>query len=314
MKKKLISFVIPCYNEEENVAYAYCELKKIAGKEKKYDFEYVFVDNGSTDTTRSEIEKLAQKDAMVVGIFLSRNFGPEASGWAGIEHARGDALVPVECDLQDPPELIHTFIKKWEEGYDVVLGTRTKLEDGIIMNTSRKLFYKIFKAISSIDVPVNAGSFCLMNRRVTDSLSSLPEKSRFFRGLRAWVGFKTTSVPYARRARKYGKSSYNFWGYITHSQLGIFGFSYLLLDAMVYSGFFLVGLSFIFIIGYIFMALVYGNPIKGSITILVAIVFFGGIQLLGISVLGKYIQVIVDETKARPKYIIDSTINLRKER
>ncbi len=281
MAKKIISFVIPCFNEEENVKYVYSELKVIANKLKNYSCEYVFVDNGSGDKTREEIKKVASRDINVTGIFLSRNFGPESSVHAGLDHIKGDAAIIYESDLQDPPEVILKFVKKWEEGYDVVLGVRTKIEDNILMTFFRTWFYKILKTVSDIEIPVNSGSYSLMTRKVVFNLQSLPEKFRMMRGLRAWVGFKTAYITYHRRRRQRGKSSYNFFRYVKHAERSFFGFSYLPLDIMIYTGLLLVFFSFLFIVGYLLFFLFFGNPIKGAVTILVAIVFFGGNSAYG---------------------------------
>ena len=308
-RKKLISIGIPCFNEDLNVAKAYEELKKITKIKNNYTYEYIFVDNGSTDSTRDEIKKLTKKDKAVIGVFLSRNFGPEASCQATIDMANGEAMIGYECDMQDPPEVILEFIKKWEDGYDLVIGVRTKTEDNILMSTARKIFYRIFKKISNITIPVDAGGFSLMDRKAIDALKLLPEKYRFYRGLRAWIGFKTTYVRYKRRKRKYGKSSYNFFDYMNYAIRSFIGFSYLPLDLAIYTGTFLVLISFIFISTYIFKFLIYGMPINGSVAVIFLIIFFGGSQLLAISMIGKYIQVIIEETKNRPMYIIEKIIN-----
>lgn len=181
---------------------------------------------------------------------------------------------------------------------------RNKIDDSPIMTFFRRNFYRIFRAISDIDIPVNSGHYCLIGRNAQHAMRSLPEKYRFFRGLRAWVGFNTAYITYERRKRLRGKSSYNFFSYLKHAERSFFGFSYLPLDLLVYAGFLLTGCSFLFIIGYISFFFLFGNPIKGAVTILVAIVFFGGINLLALSIIGKYIQVIVEETKARPTYIL----------
>lgn len=310
MKKKLITIGVPAYNEELNVETTYRELKKQADKNKKYRFEFIFVDNGSEDATRQVIKSLAKKDKDVKGIFLSRNFGPEASGQAALETSKGDAFIFFECDLQDPPELITTFIKKWEKGSDIVIGTRTKIDDTFFMILTRKTFYAIFKLIANISVPVNSGAFGLIDRRVLDSLRSMPEKYRFYRGLRAWVGFKTAYVPYKRRKRMRGKSSYSFLGYIKHAERSVFGFSYLPLDFIIYLGLLVVIFSFAFILFFMYQWIFNSQPINSQITTFFLIFFFGGIQLLAISIIGKYIQVIVEETKNRPTYIIESSVNL----
>jgi glycosyltransferase involved in cell wall biosynthesis len=307
--KKTISFGIPCFNEEDNVALAYKELRRVSDKIKKYDYKFIFVDNGSDDKTRDEIAKLAKKDKRVVGIFLSRNFGPEASAQAALEYAASDAFIFYVCDMQDPADLIPEFIKKWEEGYNIVMGKYTKTQDALFMRIMRRTFYAILKKISNIEIPTNVGSFVLLDKKVVTILNMLPEKYRFFRGLVAWVGLKKCYIEYERQERKHGKSSYNFFGYIKHAERSFFGFSYLPLDIVIYMGIFLVTISFLFIFVYLLTSIIYGNPIKGSITILVSIIFFGGMQLLAISIIGKYIQVIVEETKSRPVYIVKEIIN-----
>lgn len=309
--KKIISIGIPCFNEEENITITYLTLKKLMLKLNKYDFELIFVDNGSLDKTKKLIKKIAIKDKKVKGVFLSRNFGPEASGQAALDKVIGDAFVGIGCDLQDPPEVILKFIDKWEKGYDIVLGVYTKLDDNLFMKTVRKIFYRLLNKITFINIPKDSTGFGLFDKKVIEALKMLPEKYRFGRGLLSWVGFKKTYVTYERRKRLRGKSSYNIFGYLKHAERGIFGFSYLILDLMVYGGFTLVFFSFLFIAIYLYTVVVIGNPIKASIPTMLAIVFFGGIQLLAISIIGKYIQVIVEETKNRPIYIVEETINIK---
>ena len=308
MKKKLISIGIICFNEELNIVPAHKELTGVTDKNKKYDYEFVFVDNGSTDNTRDEIRKVVKTDKRISGVFLSRNFGNEASIQASLDYATGDAYVCYEGDLQDPADVILDFINKWEKGFDVVVGIRTKIVDSFTMTTIRKLYYRIFRIISNIEVPVDAGAFALIDRKVMDAIRALPEKHRFNRGLRAWVGFKTAYVEYHRRRRQRGKSSYNILGYIHHAEKSFFGFSYLPLDIIVYLGLLIVILSLIFITIYLFAFFLFGQTIKESTLILTSIIIFGGIQLLALSVIGKYIQVIVEETKARPVYIVEEVV------
>lgn len=310
LHKKLISIGIPCFNEELNIIPAYYAYKKITDQIKHYRFEFIFVDNRSSDGTRDKIRELAGKDKQVIGIFLSRNFGPESSNAACLDFARGDAFIGLPADLQDPPPLIQKFIKKWEQGYDIVVAIYKKSQDDFLTFFLRKNFYKFFKKISNIDIPINAVGTGLLDRKALDALRQLPEKYRFFRGLRAWIGFRTVYVYYNRRRRQFGKSSYNLFSYFTHAERGLFGFSYLVLDLMAYFGFILVLFSSIFLIGYLLFFFFFGNPIKGAVTILISVIFFGGVQLLAISIIGKYIQVIVEETKNRPVYIVDETINL----
>lgn len=308
MKKKLISIGVICFNEELNVAPAYKELTEVTDANKNYNYEFIFVDNGSTDSTRAEIRKLTQKNKKVTGVFLSRNFGNEASIQASLDYALGEAYVCYEGDLQDPAKVILDFIKEWEKGFDVVVGIRTKIVDSFFMTKIRKLYYRIFRSISNIDVPVDAGAFSLIDKKVMHAIRELPEKYRFNRGLRAWVGFKTTYVNYHRRERQRGKSSYDFLGYIRHAERSFFGFSYLPLDIIVYIGLLMVFFSFILVAAYLFSFFLFGQTIKEVALILSSIILFGGIQLLALSIIGKYIQVIVEETKARPVYIVEEIV------
>ncbi|MFA6185105.1 MAG: glycosyltransferase family 2 protein [Candidatus Shapirobacteria bacterium] len=312
MNKKIV-IGIPCFNEEKNVLEMYEKTIEIISKIKNYEFSFLFVDNGSIDKTREKISTLIKRDKKVRGVFLSRNFGPEASSQAVMDFANEelDALIMLPCDLQDPPELIPKLIKQWENKYDLVLAQYEKASDNsYFMTLMRKSFYGLFRRISNIDIPVNVSGFGLYDKKIVTAIRSLPEKFRFGRGLSIWVGFKKTFVSYQRCDRKNGKSSYGgFFDYLKHSERGIFGFSYLPLDLIVYFGFILTILSFLFIIGYLFTVFVFGNPINASIPIMLAVVFFGGLNLMALSIIGKYVQVIVEETKNRPVYIVDEKLN-----
>lgn len=307
--RKTISVIIPCYNEELNIENAYSQVKKVFAKAPNYDCEIVFVDNFSTDSSQEIIRKIAKKDKSVMAIFLSRNFGGEYSSLAGMQLATGDATVVLDCDLQDPPELILKFIKEWEKGNEVVIGFRKQIDDRYVMQFFRKIFYKIFKLISHIDIPVNAGTYSLVDKRVMDVINNLPEKNRFFRGLRAWAGFKVAKVTYERRKRKFGRTHNTIIDYIRDAERGFFGFSFVPLELVTYLGFVLVAVSFLFISIYILLFLLMGNPIPGFMTIISLITFLGGVQILAISIVGKYLQIIFEETKNRPPYVIREIIN-----
>lgn len=315
MAKINITIGIPCFNEEENILPIYKKVKNVISKLNSYQFSLLFIDNCSSDKTREKINFLAKKDKNVKGIFFSRNFGQEASTLAMLNYSNTNtnALIILPCDFQDPPELIPQLIKKWEEGYQVVLNQYTKTDDSYFMTFMRKIFYRLFKLISNIEVPINVSGFGLIDRKVIYSLKSLPEKYRFNRGLMMWVGFKHAFIPCERQKRIYGRSTYNFFDYIRYSERGVFGFSYLPLDLITYIGFVLTFLSFLFIIGYLFIVFLFGNPIKASISLMLAIVFFGGMNVMALSIIGKYIEVIVEESKNRPIYIIDKIISFNKE-
>ena len=310
MKKK-ISIAIPCYNEEFNIEVLYKKLLSLIKKDTMYEYEFIVVDNGSTDRTKEIIHKLSKNDKRLKGVILSRNFGPEASANACFVYSTGDVIISIAADLQDPPELIYEFIHKWEKGSDIIFGIYTSTHESFFITQLRKAFYGIFKSISTIDVPINATGFGLFSRKAVNAFLSLPEKYRFSRGLLSWIGFKRDYVYYVKKQRERGTSSYNIFDYFKHAERGLFGFSYLILDLMIYVGFILVIFSFLFIIGYLYTVFIIGNPIKASIPTMLAIVFFGGVQLLAISIIGKYIQVIVEETKNRPMYIVEETLNIR---
>ena len=310
-KIKKITIGIPCFNEEKNVLEMYEETKKVISKITNYNFSFLFIDNGSLDKTRDKINFIIKKDKNVKGVFLSRNFGPEASGQALYDFCENnsDALITLPCDLQDPPSLIPKLIEQWENGYDLVFAQYEKTEDSRFMTFARKTFYSLFKNISNIDVPINVSGFGIFDKKAVKAIKALPEKFRFGRGLSIWIGFKRTFINYQRKRRQRGKSSYNIFDYLKHSERGVFGFSYLPLDLMVYFGFIITILSFLFIVLYLATVIIFGNPIKASITLMLAVVFFGGFNLLALSIIGKYIQVITEETKNRPVYIVDEKIN-----
>ena len=311
--KKILSIVVPTFNEEDNIEYAYKEIIKVFKKIPKYNYEIIFVDNYSTDKSRDIIKSLAKKDKKITAIFISRNFTSEYSSHAAMKQAIGDILTIVDCDLQDHPEIIPKFLKKWEEGYPVVVGVRNVINDSFVMKFVRKLFYVIFKKMSNIEMPLNAGTFCLLDRKVLDVIIDLPEKNRFFRGLRSWAGFKTAYVEYERRIREYGSTKNTLFDYIRDAQRGLLGFSFIPLDLMSTFGFLLTFFSFILAIGYLLWVILFGNPINASIPIMLSIFVFGGIQMLGISIVGKYIQIVFEEVKNRPQYVIEEILNNHKK-
>jgi polyisoprenyl-phosphate glycosyltransferase len=309
IRKQIISIFVPSYNEEENIVRAYQKLIIMMKAIPKYDYEIIFADNMSTDQSRNIIYSIAKKDKKVTALFMSRNFTAEYTAQAAMKQAIGDIMTFVDCDLQDPPEIIPKFIKEWEKGADVVIGVRNKINDKFIMKLARKSFYLIVRKLARIDMPLNVGGFCLLDRKVIDAMNSFPEKVRFFRGLRAWVGFRVAKVGYERQKREFGKSKNSIYDYLKDTQRAILGFSYVPLDVITTIGFSLVSVSFVFLAFYLFIVFYKGNPVNASIPIFTALIFFGGIQMLAISIIGKYIQVILEEVKNRPTYIIEEIIN-----
>jgi dolichol-phosphate mannosyltransferase len=276
--------------------------------EAKIRYEIIFVNDCSPDNSEEVIAAIAAKDNNVIGITHSRNFGSQSAFLSGMEVATGDAVVLMDGDLQDPPELIPEFYKKWIEGYDVVYGKRVKREMSFFMNLVYKGFYRIFSKLSYIKIPVDAGDFSLIDKKVVRELNNLPEKEVFLRGLRAWVGFKQVGVDYVRPERMFGKSTNNWRRNIGWARKAIFSFSFVPLEMLSYLGFILTGFSFLAMIGQVIAKLYYPETPHGTTTIIVLVLFFGGVQLLAISVLGEYLSKVFEESKGRPKFIRRSVI------
>ncbi len=272
------------------------------------NYEIIFVNDNSPDNTQDVLNEICSKDLNVISIKHSRNFGSQSAFISGMELSSGDAVILMDGDLQDPPELIIKFFEKWQEGFQVVYGRRIKREASFFMNFSYKLFYQIFRRMSEITIPRDAGDFSLIDKKVVEHLVSLPEKEQFLRGLRAWVGFKQVGVDYIRPERMFGRTTNNLRKNIWWAKKGIFSFSYLPLEIMSYSGLFLTLISFFAIIFQIFSKFFNPNLPQGVSTIIVLILFFGGINIFAISIIGEYISKVVDETKSRPKFIRDSVI------
>lgn len=305
-RNRKISAIIACYKDEKAIPFMYNRLIKTF-KKIKADYEIIFVNDGSPDNSEKILKELAKKDTHVVAVNHSRNFSSQMAFTSGMDISTGDAIVFLDGDLQDPPEIIEKFYNKWKEGYDVVYGIRTKREAPIIMQIAYKLFYRLFHKISYISIPLDAGDFSLIDRKVVNVLKTFPERDRFLRGLRAWIGFKQTGIPYVRPERMFGKTTNNFYKNFCWATKGIFSFSYvpLQLITMLSLGVFL--LSIIAMIAQVVLRLIRPNLApRGTTTIIVAILFLGSIQLLGISILGEYIGKIFEEVKQRPKYIVKS--------
>lgn len=307
---KKISAVIACYKDEEAIPVMYRELTEILSKITDR-YEIVFVNDGSPDNSEKVLQKIAGTDSHVVVINHSRNFSSQNAFSSGMEVATGDAVILLDGDLQDPPKIIPSLVEKWLDGYDVVYGTREKRDAPPILNLAYKLFYRIFQKLSYVKIPADAGDFSLMDRKVVDALNNMPERDRFIRGLRAWAGFKQIGVPYHRPERRFGKSTNNFFRNLRWAKKGIFSFSYVPLEMLSYFGFIVVIISFILILLYIISYFLFPNAsgVRGIQTIIVLVLFIGGIQILAISIIGEYIAKIFEEVKARPKFIVKNIIN-----
>ena len=306
MNKKKISAIIACYKDEQAIPFMHDRLSKTF-KKIKVDYEIIFVNDGSPDNTEDLLKTIVKKDPHTIAVNHSRNFSSQMAFTSGMDISTGDAIVFLDGDLQDPPEIIEKFYRKWIEGYDVVYGVRTKREAPVIMQIAYKLFYRIFHKMSYISIPLDAGDFSLIDRKVVDVLKTFPERDRFLRGLRAWVGFKQTGIPYIRAERMFGKTTNNFRKNFNWATKGIFSFSYAPLQLMTLLSLVVFLLSVLAIIIEIVLKLIWPNIApQGTTTILIAILFIGSTQLLCISILGEYIGKIFEEVKQRPKYVVKS--------
>lgn len=304
---RLISIIVPVYNEEEAILLFMKELTATIGSLVDYRFEFLFINDGSSDNTLGVLQALTQADARVRVLDFSRNFGKEAALTAGLEHARGDALIPMDVDLQDPPQLIVQLIARWEEGFDMVLAQRVcRNTDGFLKRESATWFYKVHNWLAKPKIPGNVGDFRLMDRRVVDALKQLPERCRFMKGLFAWVGFRTAVVTYARPVRSAGRSHFSFWRLWNFALEGITGFSTTLLRVWSYLGAFIACIGFLYMLYIIGRTLFLGSDLPGYASLFSAVLFVGGVQLVGIGILGEYLGRIYLEVKGRPNYIIRS--------
>lgn len=312
LTNRKISVVVVCYKDELNIEALYKRLTDVL-KNITPDYEIVYVNDNSPDNSELVLRTLASKDQRLVVINHSRNFGNQAAFTSGMEQSLGDAVVLMDGDLQDPPEMIFEFVKRWVEGYKVVYGTREHREKslGFLKQFIYHNFYVIFNKMSYIKMPLDAGDFSLMDRVVVDHLNSMPEKDRYIRGLRAWVGYSSIAIPYVRSERYDGKKSSAMGGFISPfrwARKAIFSFSYTPLELITYLAFFTIILSIIGIVYFIITHFILKSP-PGFATIIIAILFFSAIQLLTLSIIGEYIGRIFEEVKSRPKYIIRGIIN-----
>jgi glycosyltransferase involved in cell wall biosynthesis len=305
---KLVSIVAPFFNEENMVERFYQTLIPILNGIQGTRFELVCINDGSRDNTLNALLALVERDSRVRVIDLSRNFGKEAALTAGIDEARGDAVIPIDADLQDPPRLIPLLIERWREGYDTVLAKRSdRRSDSFLKRRTAALFYRFHNTISEESaLPENVGDFRLMDRVVVESLRRLPERRRFMKGLFAWVGFKTTTIEYTRDARAAGRTKFSAWKLWNFALEGITSFSTALLRFWTYLGFIIAIGAFAYAVFIVFRTLLLGVDVPGYASLLTAILFLGGIQLIGIGVLGEYIGRIYLEVKQRPVYLIRS--------
>lgn len=309
MEKKhdfTLSLVVPAYNEEESIqAFIDTIDKELATLSDR--LQIVFVNDGSRDRTRQVIEEVITRDPRVTLVNLARNFGKEAAMTAGLFHARGDAVIPMDVDLQDPPALIHEFVRLWQEGYDTVYGVRTdRNADTAMKRVTAGGFYRLFNAVSTTTkIPENAGDFRLMDRRVVEVIKQLPERNRFMKGLFAWAGFNSIGVPYERPARAAGETKFNYWKLWNFALDGFFSFSSWPLRVWSYIGAGVALLSFIYMLVIITKVLFFGIDSPGYASLMCVILFLGGMQLISIGVIGEYLGRMFLEVKQRPVFVVE---------
>ncbi len=301
-----LSIVIPMHNEADSIETLYQRLHPIL-EATALTWELVCVNDGSHDDTLERLLALRRQDSRVVIIDLSRNFGKEAALTAGLFEARGEAAIPMDADLQDPPELIPQLLAEWQNGFDMVLATRSsRATDTWLKRQSAKWFYKVLNALSDVPIPENAGDFRLLSRPVLEAMRQFPERRRFMKGLFAWVGFRVTSVSYERPERFAGHTHFNLWRLWNFALEGITSFSHVPLRIASYLGFLVSGLSFLYALKIIADTLIHGNAVKGYPSLIVAILFFSGIQLMALGIIGEYLGRLYEESKQRPLYFIRS--------
>jgi polyisoprenyl-phosphate glycosyltransferase len=307
MVKKNLSVIVPCFNEEENILEMY---RRLSGVLKKTisNYEIIFVDNGSTDNSKKIFESLVKKDPHVAVLIYSRNFGPHGAYTGGLDYVRGDAVVFIDGDLQDPPELIEKMVQMWQKGYDVVYGIRKRRKGSNLRKLLTLIFYRVLNKLSYVRIPLDAGDYSLMDRKIVDLIKDMPEHNKYFTGLRAWVGFKQTGIEYNREERRAGNTKFSLIEYFRWALQSIFSFSYKPLEVISYLAILVFLLSFLGIFIYILDFFFYPNNPRGFITLILVILFLGGVQLLCLSIIGQYLANIFEEVKNRPKYIVKDSL------
>ena len=298
------SIIAPIYNEIDNLPELYRRVKEVMDSSGE-PWEFILVDDGSTDGSTEKILELAKADALVRPVIFARNFGHQVAITAGWDYARGDAVVIIDADLQDPPEVILELAKKWKEGYEVVYAVRGEREgESWFKKFTAAMFYRLIYSITDVKIPVDTGDFRLMDRKVVNVLKQMKERHRFPRGMSAWVGFKQIGVTYRRSARVAGVTKYPFSKMLKLALNAITGFSYFPLQVATFFGFFSAGISILAIPIVIYMRIMGSGAFTGQATTLIAVLFLGGVQLISLGILGEYVGRLYDEAKGRPLYIV----------
>ena len=301
----LVSVIVPAYNEEIVIKSFYQKISSVLDSQ-PLDAEIIFVNDGSTDSTLEILLQLKELDFRIIIVDLSRNFGKEIAMTAGLDCCKGDAVVIIDADLQDPPELIPELILKWQAGYDVVYAKRISREgESPLKKLTSKTFYRILKHLSRVNIPEDTGDFRLMSRRAVNALNSLRERNRYMKGLFAWIGYPQIAVLYHRDPRYAGETKWNYYGLWNLAVEGITSFSTAPLKISTYMGILTATGAFLYGIWIIFKTLIYGDPVAGFPTMMAIILFLGGTQLLALGIIGEYLGRIFSESKQRPLYLIN---------
>ena len=311
----LLSMVIPCFNEEEVIGETVRRLKEFCAGQRDLEMELIFVDDGSRDRTRALLRAYAAEDARIRVIGFARNFGHQVAVTAGIDAARGDAVVLIDSDLQDPPEVVGQMLVKWREGYDVVYGTRTdRPGESVFKLATARAFYRLLNRLSDIPIPLDTGDFRLMSRAVVDTLKAMPERDRFVRGMVSWVGFRQTPVPYRRAERFAGRSKYPLRKMVRFATDGILSFSTKPLQMSISMGLLAAGLAMAGILYALALRVFTSIWVEGWTALMIAVLFLGGVQLISVGILGEYVGRIYNEVKQRPLYVVQERIGFESER
>ncbi|MFL0811276.1 MAG: glycosyltransferase family 2 protein [Agarilytica sp.] len=313
MPSQLLSLLVPMYNEADAIPEFFPAIKE-ALADINIDWEIICVNDGSSDNTAALVQQEADNDPRVKLVSFSRNFGKEPAMTAALDFASGDALIPIDADLQDPPEIIHEMVEKWRAGADVVYAKRASREsDTVLKRQTAGWFYVLFNKVSDIHIPENVGDFRLMDRRVADVIKKMPEKDRFMKGLFSWPGFKTETIEFERRSREQGESKFNYWKLWNFALSGITSFSTIPIRAGTYLGMIIASCSFVYGLVVISKTILFGIDVPGYASLLVAVLFLGGVQLFFLGLLGEYIGRIFKEVKNRPLYVVDYALGFDKE-
>ena len=313
--KKLLSVVVPCYNEEAVVEETHQRLTEVLRRLDDLEYELIYVDDGSRDRTAAVLEQLHAADESVRVLRFSRNFGHQMAVTAGVEHAMGDAVVLIDADLQDPPEVILRMVERWREGYHVAYGVRTDRDGETAFKlATAKGFYRVMNRLSETEIPLDTGDFRLMDRKVVQALQAMPERDRFVRGMVSWVGFRQVAVPYRRAPRLAGESKYPLFRMLRFALDGIASFSVAPLKVATWMGFVTSGLALVGIIYALVLRLFTNIWVTGWTALFIVVLFMGGVQLLSLGIIGEYVGRIYGETKRRPLYLVQERLGFEPER